>query len=93
MPDNPACYGGNMWESNPPKRLFTALTGFEDRRAHQRPICSHPTRGIIAYTGGKCKLFHGFGKCSPGAEYRIKALNGYGGRPGKKPSATAAGIF
>ncbi len=29
--------GGSMWESNPPKRLLTAITGFEDQRAHQRP--------------------------------------------------------
>ena len=30
-------YGGNMWESNPPRQLFTTLTGFEDRGAHQHP--------------------------------------------------------
>ena len=27
--------GGNVWESNPPKRLLTPYTGFEDQRAHQ----------------------------------------------------------
>jgi hypothetical protein len=26
-----------MWESNPPKRLLTPRTGFEDQRAHQHP--------------------------------------------------------
>ena len=29
--------GGNMWESNPPGRLFTTYTGFEDQGAHQNP--------------------------------------------------------
>ena len=32
-----------MWESNPPKELFTPITGFEDQGAHQRPstpICA-----------------------------------------------------
>lgn len=24
-----------MWESNPPKRELTAITGFEDQEAHQ----------------------------------------------------------
>ena len=28
-------FGGNMWESNPPGRLLTADTGFEDQEAHQ----------------------------------------------------------
>ena len=32
-----AGFGGNMWESNPPKRLFTPITGFEDQGAHQHP--------------------------------------------------------
>lgn len=27
--------GGSMWESNPPKRELTAITGFEDQEAHQ----------------------------------------------------------
>ena len=26
-----------MWESNPPGKFLTPHTGFEDRRAHQRP--------------------------------------------------------
>ena len=26
-----------MWESNPPKQLFTTITGFEDQGAHQHP--------------------------------------------------------
>ena len=30
-------FGGNMWESNPPRQLFTTLTGFEDQGAHQHP--------------------------------------------------------
>ncbi len=29
--------GGSMWESNPPMRLLTPNTGFEDQRAHQHP--------------------------------------------------------
>ena len=33
----PILIGGNMWESNPPKQLFTTSTGFEDQRAHQHP--------------------------------------------------------
>ena len=37
--------GGNMWESNPPKRLFTPVTGFEDQGAHQHP--STPECGAI----------------------------------------------
>lgn len=28
-------FGGNMWESNPPKKLQTPYAGFEDQRAHQ----------------------------------------------------------
>ncbi len=27
--------GGSVWESNPPERLLTPHTGFEDQRAHQ----------------------------------------------------------
>ena len=34
-----------MWESNPPKRLLTPQTGFEDQRAHQHP--STPIEKII----------------------------------------------
>gem|GEM_PF-6293566 len=30
-------FGGSMWESNPPMRLPTPNTGFEDQRAHQHP--------------------------------------------------------
>ena len=26
---------GSMWESNPPKLLFTTITGFEDQRVYQ----------------------------------------------------------
>lgn len=26
-----------MWESNPPKKLLTPHTGFEDQREHQNP--------------------------------------------------------
>ena len=26
-----------MWESNPPEKLLTPQTGFEDRKAHQHP--------------------------------------------------------
>lgn len=29
--------GGNVWESNPPKKLLTPHTGFEDQREHQNP--------------------------------------------------------
>ena len=29
--------GEGMWESNPPKKLLTPITGFEDRGAHQHP--------------------------------------------------------
>lgn len=29
--------GGNVWELNPPMQLLTAITGFEDQRAHQHP--------------------------------------------------------
>lgn len=29
--------GGNMWESNPPRKLLTPRTGFEDQKAHQHP--------------------------------------------------------
>ncbi len=32
-----------MWESNPPMRLPTPNTGFEDQRAHQ-----HPSTPIIS---------------------------------------------
>lgn len=32
-----ASFGGSMWESNPPKKLLTPRTGFEDQRAHQHP--------------------------------------------------------
>ena len=28
-------FGGGMWGSNPPRRLFAVRTGFEDREAHQ----------------------------------------------------------
>ena len=30
-------FGGNMWESNPPRRFLANITGFEDRGAHQHP--------------------------------------------------------
>ena len=30
-----AFFGGSMWESNPPKLLFTTITGFEDQRVYQ----------------------------------------------------------
>ncbi len=30
-------FGGSTWESNPPKRLLTPQTGFEDQRTHQHP--------------------------------------------------------
>jgi|GEM_PF-6569724 len=30
-----AFLGGRMWESNPPKLLFTTITGFEDQRVYQ----------------------------------------------------------
>lgn len=30
-------FGGNVWELNPPMQLLTAITGFEDQRAHQHP--------------------------------------------------------
>ncbi len=33
-----------MWESNPPMRLPTPNTGFEDQRAHQ-----HPSTPILLY--------------------------------------------
>ncbi len=33
-----------MWESNPPGKLPTPHTGFEDRRAHQNP--STPVQGL-----------------------------------------------
>ena len=36
-------FGGSMWESNPPMRLPTPNTGFEDQRAHQ-----HPSTPIIS---------------------------------------------
>jgi hypothetical protein len=28
--------GGSTWESNPPGKFLTPLTGFEDRATHQR---------------------------------------------------------
>ncbi len=29
--------GEDVWESNPPRTLFTPYTGFEDQEAHQLP--------------------------------------------------------
>ena len=30
-------HGGRAWESNPPKKLLTPITGFEDQGVHQHP--------------------------------------------------------
>ena len=40
------CFGGGMWGSNPPRRLFAVRTGFEDREAHQ-----HPSAPIFSLRG------------------------------------------
>lgn len=45
--------GGNVWESNPPKKLLTPQNGFEDRKEHQNP--STPTI-IVAYMSGMSQL-------------------------------------
>jgi hypothetical protein len=42
-------FGGSMWESNPPMRLPTPNTGFEDQRAHQ-----HPSTPIISILLAVC---------------------------------------
>ena len=39
----PRVIGGSMWESNPPKQLFTTITGFETRGT-PAPIYSHIQR-------------------------------------------------
>lgn len=43
--------GGSMWESNPPERLLTPQTGFEDQRAHQ-----HPSTPMYAVSVGTTTL-------------------------------------
>ena len=45
-------FGGGMWGSNPPRRLFAVRTGFEDREAHQHP--SAPICGLRACRGCFC---------------------------------------
>ena len=38
-----------MWESNPPEKVLTPQTGFEDRRAHQHPSTPMNFLYIIIY--------------------------------------------
>jgi len=38
-----------MWESNPPKQLLTALTGFEDQGPHQQPSTPKNTNIAVLY--------------------------------------------
>ena len=45
-----------MWESNPPKELFTPITGFEDQGAHQHPstpVCN----AILSHVSDLCNRF------------------------------------
>ncbi len=42
--------GGNAWESNPPEKLLTPHTGFEDQRAHQHSFT--PTSQLFYHTFG-----------------------------------------
>ena len=74
-------YGGNVWESNPPMQLLTAITGFEDRRAHQRPIRSH-----IA-----CSLYHRNGQNS--SYFIIVKMNFYSLPVNVRASPTFLVIF
>ena len=39
--------GGDMWESNPPGRLFTVCTGFEDRGTHRHPSASKENSPLV----------------------------------------------
>ena len=45
-----------MWESNPPRQLFTTNNGFEDRGAHQHPATPIRVK-IITHFASFCKYY------------------------------------
>lgn len=51
-------YGESTWESNPPKKLLTPHTGFEDQEAHQHPFA--PIMKIILIKRDFVNLFMHF---------------------------------
>lgn len=50
--------GGNVWESNPPKKLLTPHAGFEDQREHQNPSTPNNYKNNFNIERGKNQLLN-----------------------------------
>ena len=65
-------HGESTWESNPPKKLLTPHTGFEDQEAHQHPFA--PIRKIIHIKSVFVNLFMLFWSLNKGLKRPYSGL-------------------